>query len=415
MVERCRRWWHGRLAVEKWVIVLWVGAFVGIIVRLLVLSPGDRTLFPTYHDAGRHWAAGADLYPEQQVNPGYPLFRYSPAVAVSFAPFGLLPVKAGDICWRFVNTATLLGGLLWFARSVAPAALSRTQTAALFALMFPPALGHLSNGQCNALVIGLILIAFGAAADRRWNLSAGCMAVACLFKLYPIAAGLLLALLYPRRFGPRLLAALAVGLVLPFAFQSPNYVLRQYWLWANYAVHEDRSTWDLLGTNVDLQLLLRVWLAPVGVTTYRLIEVGAGLLFAAVCWAGLRAGRPERRLLTLALGLACVWMTVLGPATESPTYLILAPSVAWGVLSCWVQPAGLAVSALMVGSYLLFLSLQLTGWSGHLFNAFRTRGPQPVAGLIFLAALLIQEWTWRPGAGSSATPLTAREQNLRAA
>jgi hypothetical protein len=406
MVEQLRRWSNNQGTLERWVTGLWVTAFVIIIVRLLILSPTARTLFPTYYKAGLHWRDGTDLYPDHQVNEGYPLFRYSPTVGAAFVPFSLLPSKAGDICWRVVNLAALLGGLLCFVRRVVPTPLAATQTAMLFALMFPPAIGHLSNGQANALVIGLVLLAYGSAAGRRWNIAAACMTAACLLKVYPIAAAMLLALLYPRRFGPRLAIGLAVGAALPFLLQEPGYVLRQYQLWFNYAAHEDRSAWDLVGNNLDLQLLFRVYLTPIGVTTFRLIGMAAGLFFAVVCWAAVRAGRPERRVLTLALGLGCVWMTVLGPATESPTYLILAPSVAWGALSGWVQPTRRGVRPLMVMSYLLLLSLQAVGWSGTLFNTYRLYGPQPIAGLLFLSSLLIQEWPWRREIASPETVVT---------
>jgi glycosyl transferase family 87 len=395
MIEQGRCWWQERQALEKWVILLWACTIFGIIVRLLILSPTSRTLFPVFRQAGIQWTAGVNLYPEQQTNSNVALYRYSPTVAVLFVAYSPLPQKAGDVCWRLLNALMLVCGLLWFIRSVVPVFLSRAQAACYFALMLPPALGHLSNGQCNALVIGLILTAFGAAADRRWNISACCMAVSVLFKLYPIAAGLLLVLLHPWRFGPRFAIALAVGLAIPFALQSPDYVLRQYQLWFHYATQEDRSIWALDATNVDLQLLFRVWLEPINLPTYRLIEIVVGLLFAAICWTAARTARPQRRLLTLALGAACVWMTVLGPATESPTYFLLAPCVTWGVLSCSVQPTRPAVRALMVVSFLLFLSMQLLGWT-DLYYAARMCGLQPFGGLLYLTALLIEEWTWAP-------------------
>lgn len=396
MLNGCLRGYGDWGRLEKWVLAFWAVGLAAILIRLLLLPVGARTLFPVYHLAGRNWAAGADLYPERPQGPGYPLFRYSPSVALALAPLAALPEKAGDCGWRLLNAAALLGGLYGMARRVVPAALTRGQTAALLALLLPAGIGHLSNGQCNALVIGLVLMAFAAAAGHRWNLAAGCLAVASLFKLYPVAAGLLLAALYPRRFGPRFLVAVALGAALPFAFQTPDYVLRQYALWANYALAEDRSAWGLEGTNVDLHLLVRVWVGPMSLGAYRVVEVAAGVLFAAACLAAWRVGRPERRRLTLALGLACVWMTVFGPATESPTYLLLAPCVAWGVLSGWVEPTRPLVRGLMLTSYALFLSVQLVGWSGALFFAYRTLGPQPVAGLLYLVALLLQEWTWRP-------------------
>jgi hypothetical protein len=407
--------WGNLGLFERWVVVLWVAGLVGIGVRMLLMPPGARTLWPVYELAGRNWAAGADLYPRQPQGPGYPLFRYSPSVALLLAPPAALPGKWGDLCWRLLNAAALLGGLFALARAIVPATLTRRQTAALLALMLPAGIGHLSNGQCNALVIGLVLLAFAAAAARRWNLAAAALAVASLFKLYPVAAGLLLALLYPRRFGPRFLAALILGAALPFAFADPDYVLRQYDLWFRYALTEDRSGWVLDGTNVDFHLLYRVWLGPMSLTTYRAAEVAAGVAFAGLCLAARRSGRPERRRLTLALGLACVWMTVLGPATESPTYLLLAPCVAWGVLAGWAEPARPVVRLLMLASYALFLSVQVAGLSGTLFYAYRTLGPQPLAGLLYLVALLWHEWTWRPAAPALAPAVTAERASPQAA
>jgi len=401
MSNRWRQWWNDRTVPEKWVVALWLAAFLGIIVRLLILGPESRTLYPTYRTAGLHWTSGTDLYPHEQKDVTAALFRYSPTVAAAFAPISVLPSKAGDVVWRLANMTVLVLGLAWFLRALAPAGLSRQPAMLFFLLMFPPAVGHLSNGQCNALVIGLILISFAAVIEGRWNLAAGCMAVSCLFKLYPIAAGLLLLVVYPRRFGLRFLAALSIGLALPFALQSTDYVLRQYELWAQYALQEDRSMWKLSDTNVDLQLLFRVWLTPIGLATYRLIEIGVGMAFAAIVWTAQRSGRPERRVLILALGLACVWMTVFGPATESPTYLLLAPSIVWGVLSSWTPPARPAIRVMMASSYLLLLSLQLLGWNSALFQGYRMHGPQPIAGLIFLAVLLLDEWLSRPASAST--------------
>jgi hypothetical protein len=311
------------------------------------------------------------------------------------APLAALPTKLGDVFWRLINASLLLGGVLAAARALAPGHLTRRQLTALLVLMFPPALGHLSNGQSNALVIGLALLAVAAVVRGRWNLAASALAVSTLFKLYPISAGLLLSVVHPRRFGPRYLAALAVGLAVPFLCQHADYVLRQYGLWFHYMIQEDRSNWNASGLPVDLALLFRAWLTPIDLRTYRIIVVVAGLTFGAVCLLAVRSGRSERRTLTLVLGLACVWMTVFGPATESPTYLILAPSVAWGVITAWTEPVGgrrtvAVVRVLMTVSYGLLVSLQLAGWFGPLFHSYRVLGPQPIAGLLFLAGLLVQ-------------------------
>ena len=293
--------WRSLGRFEKWVALLWTLGLLGILVRVLILPPGARSLFPIYYHAGIHWATGADLYPETQAAPGDRLFRYTPTVALAMRAFAPLPEKAGDCCWRLLNMAALLGGIGCLAHGLAPVSLTRKQIAVLLALLLPAGISYLSNGQCNALVIGLVLIAFAAAAGQRWNLAAAALAIAVLFKLYPVAAGLLLGLLYPRRSCRALRWPCCWVRSLPFAFQTTDYVLRQYGLWARYMLAEDRSTWSLKDTNLDLQMLYRVWVGPMTLQTYHLVEVAAGAAFGFACLASRWAGRPERRQLTFAL------------------------------------------------------------------------------------------------------------------
>lgn len=384
--------------MERRVFTAWSIALVAIIVRLLLLPPGARTLFPTYHQAGIHWLAGVDLYPTAQTGVAAGLFRYSPTSAVLFTPFAFGSQTVGDIAWRILNTIVLASGLLCFVHSIVPELLTRRQKALFLALILPFAAIHLSNGQCNALVLGLILIAFASAAKSRWNLAAICLALSSVLKLYPIAAALLLAVIYPRKLTLRLLGMLGFAAALPFAFQRPEFVLRQYQLWLQYALHEDRSTWTLAGVNVDFQLLCRVWLQPITLTTYRIIATAAGLLFAGIVALSRIAGRPARRQLTLALGLSCVWMTVFGPATESPTYLFLTPSIVWAVIGLRIRPAGWLVTGLMYTSLILLMAPMLVASHARAFEWVRTLGSQPLAGLTFMVGLVLQEFQWRPEA-----------------
>src|SRR5262249_19778977 len=161
---------------------------------------------------------------------------------------------------------------LWWARATFcrdgnPGARRRWNEAhvgALFLLVLPLAIGNLNNGQSNVLVIGLIVTALAAVTDGRWHLASACVAAACLFKVFPIAVGLLLALLYPRRFAGRLVVALVLGAALPFLLQRPEYVAEQYAGWLRHMGGDDRQTWPVLTTYRDLRLLFRVWLTPLG-------------------------------------------------------------------------------------------------------------------------------------------------------
>src|SRR5207245_11703816 len=106
--------------------------------------------------------------------------------------------------------------------SVLSVCLTRSQQALLFLLAVPLSIGCLNNGQSNVLIIALLLGATAAIQMGRWNLAAGCLALAVLFKIYPIALGLLFSLLFPRKFGSRFFLALLLGLVLPFLLQNPE-------------------------------------------------------------------------------------------------------------------------------------------------------------------------------------------------
>src|SRR5207237_312863 len=117
----------------------------------------------------------------------------------------------------------LLGAFGWWCRSML-GPFTGSRASLLFLLMLPLAVGSLNNGQSNALVLGLLLTTVTGAATERWGLAASCTALATLFKLYPIALGLLMAATFPRRFAGRLVLALLVGLALPFALQQPHYV-----------------------------------------------------------------------------------------------------------------------------------------------------------------------------------------------
>jgi alpha-1,2-mannosyltransferase len=394
----------------RWAIVRWAVTLAAVGMCLPVRPAGHGSVFPIFRHAGTNWLDGADLYPETQQGPGYPLFRYSPAAAASFIPFAMLPERAGDLAWLAVNVAALLGGLALALRALPARRLTPGQTAAVFALLLPLAVGHLGDGQCNGLVIGLVLVGYTAAAGRRFTLTAVALAAATLLKLYPLAPALLLVALYPRRLGPRFALALAVGLGLPFVLADPGYVARQYALWARYFLAEDRSGWPAEFTNVDLQLVVRQWIGPMTTPEYRVLEALGGLLFFALTLAALRRLESTDRAALLALGLGCVWMTALGPATESPTFLLLAPITALTVVQAWARrPTDWVARVLATAAFVLLLSVQLTLWKQPLFDAYRTLGPQPVAGLLVSAALVWDAWV-----GAVARPAPAPPRRVPA-
>jgi hypothetical protein len=401
------------LRTLKGALLLWALALAIICVRSMV-SSRSHSLYPIFANAARNWMAQSDLY---TVGPGpeggLDCYRYSPLVAAALTPFSLLPDALGGILWRLLNAGALVAALAWWSRTALPQPLNAAQRGSLFLLVLPFAIGSLNNGQANPLVLALVLAAVTGAWQERWNLASVCLAGACLLKIYPIAIGLLLLVLYPRALAGRLILALAAGLVLPFLLQEPAYVANQYGCWVEAVRNDDRSSFAPALGYKDLQLLSRVWLTPLSNRAYQAIEILAGVGMALLCWRRARdlsfralsagSGDPRRAvdarrvLLTFLLGLGCCWMTLFGPATESCTYILVGPVLAWSVLEARLNDRPLWLRTLFGVSYGLLLTASMSCWFPG-GRALRALGIQPLAALLLLVGLLTNPATnWWKG------------------
>jgi hypothetical protein len=387
-------------------IVLWSFTFAGVCGRALVVKPGRNSVYPVFTHAAENWLHGQPLYVRGQSDE----FRYSPVIAAFFVPFDLLPMRVGEFLWRSLNFTLFLGGLLYCCRVGLPRATSATEQACLFLLVLPLSVGSLNNAQSNPLVIGLLLIAVAAVMRDRWMLAAIAVTVSTLFKLYPISVGMLLVLLYPRRFTWRLVVWLAIGALLPFVLQRSGYVIEQYKTWAHYLVTEDRQRGPIADWYRDFRAVWRVYVAPMRASTYAVVETGTAAMIAGVALLGHLRRWPRDLLLAFVLMLACCWMTALGPATESATYIILAPAAVWALFIATASPwrVGYAV----VFGLLVASSCAL--WFGDKGRFFRDRlQPFPVAGVILFVILVFDALRRRPAATSQNTSPSAPQTTDR--
>jgi hypothetical protein len=398
------------MSSSKWLrlaVTLWAVGLLVVSVRI-VMKPRSHSVYPIFVEAGRDWLAGNDLY--EHPHHGIDQFRYSPLVAASFAPLSLLSDRVGNLLWRWLNAAVLLGAMAWWVRTClrrlnggAGEAWSTDAVGLVFALTMPMALGSLNNGQSNALIAGLMLAAVAGCRGGYWNLASMAIAVACLFKVYPIAVGLLLAVVYPRRLPWRLAVALALGAALPFLLQRPEYVAHQYGAWFRHMTGDDRQTWPLEATYRDLRLLFRLCLTPLSANAYRLIQLVAAAIIALICAVKsgnlLQGRREEQRpangdmqecdALLFLFALASCWMTVLGSATESCTYILLGPALAVVVVQAWLEGRPRWERTILAVSYGLLLIAQLSSWFPF-GTQFHSYGPQPAGGLLFFIYLLVR-------------------------
>jgi hypothetical protein len=331
-----------------------------------------------FERAAQNWQAGAGLY--GSVAKDLDVYRYSPLVAGLLVPLSWLPTGPASIIWVLINAGVFLGTLYWWLHVVSDSR-NRVTYAILTLAVLPLAIHSLHNGQSNALVIGLVLAGVAGVARERWNLAAAAMALATLLKIYPLAVGLILAALYPRRFGARLAIALGLGLLLPFLLQQPGYVFGQYAEWLAYLRRDDRAQVPVVLWMRDFRLLCRAWLGTPSPFAYLLIQGFAALTVGGLCLAAARRCWPKWELFTLVTGLGCSWMTLFGPATESCTYIVLAPSLGLALVAARSGDP-LWKRGLLVGIFALLLGGYACRWFS-LTKPLSDLGIQPLGALLF--------------------------------
>ena len=393
-----------------WIVAgLWVAVLLAVSVRV-GLKPERQSVYTVdYATAGHQWLHGQEVY---RLNRH---FVYSPLTAAAFVPFSLLPEGLGNIVWRWCSVGALLlvvaawlrGGL---AGPDAHGPPGTTATATVFLLMLPLCVGNMNNGQINPLVF--VLVAGGVLGVRwgRWNLAALLLAAAAFVKIYPLAIGMLLALLYPRRLLGRLVLALLGLFVLSLLLQRPAYAWGEYGQWFGVLGGDNRLETDIYATWRDFGFLLRASGVPLSDRAYRLMEAAAGGALALFLWTGQRwQGWDRERLLVGVLYLGCAWMLLFGPATESATYVLLALPLCAALVAAWTsgglpgQPRGSnALRIALTTAYALMVVTDAFGsWFHNRAHHLYTRAQQPVAALIFAGALVW--WLWARGSAASKT------------
>ena len=376
---------------------LWCLVVVAVCVRVGISPHRQSSYANDYAPAGWHWLHGQEVYSQQRQ------FVYSPLAAAAFVPFAALSGRLGGILWR-VGSVLAFAGLAtaWLRRNLsglgevaAPLPGSPVLPTA-FLLLLPLAVGNVNLGQINLLVLVLTTGGVLAVHGRRWNVAALLLAAAGFIKIYPLAIGLLLVLLYPRPLSWRLVLAVAALFLLSLGLQRPAYVWHEYQRWFAVLGNDDRLDIDLYASWRDFGFLCRACGLPLSDRAYRLLEVSAGGLLALFLWLGKqRWGWTEARLLGGTFSLGCAWMLLFGPATEHATYVVLSLPVCAALVAAWRLPRAAGQSravglpGVFVVSYaLLLLSEVMSAWFHASTHHLYIRAVQPVAALLFTAGMV---------------------------
>ena len=365
-------------------MALWAIMLIASLVRLWI-SPEKHSVFPNFSEAASRWVHGKDLYTAR----GNYDFRYSPLVAIGFTP--LLPFgnRVGGMVWCVFCTTLLVAALNQWLKKGAPQPTSGQERGAVFLLVLPLAIGNIASNQSNAPVLAMLLIAMTALQTESFTTACVAIVVAFLFKLYPLSLGLILLLIYPRKLSGRLLLLVLAGLLLPYLFQRTAYVNFTYREWGHYLTVEDRSKLGIGRAYRDFQFLLHDLSIVITQRTYRMIELMVAAIFGVFCLMARSKHGSSARLHFFVFALALCWMTVFGPATESMTYLLVAPVVCYLLVKGWACPSS-RTKYLYLLSYLLMLYPPFSGlFPGHsIFRSAHLKSILPVAVLLLLAGIL---------------------------
>jgi hypothetical protein len=368
---------------------------LGVTIRGIVASH-QNSVFIVFRDAGRAWVAAQPLY--SQVGK----YLYSPLAAAFFAPFALLPDWAGSALWRLLTGLTYLVAVFACYRRFDSSSSSSSSSSSVWVvlglfLLLPLSIGNLNNGQASPFIIALLVFGCMAALDGRWTLAAGCISFAAFFKIYPLAIGLLLAVIEPRKLSWRLGLGLLIFGALSLVLQRPPYVVEQYRDWWLSLGADQRRVSTELGSWRDVWLLLRILHLPLTVAGYAGLQAGAALAAAIFCWWRSRTW-DRSAVVWSAFTVGCLWITLFGPSTELATYVFIAPSVALACVGViWPMIQGRHprhwFQFLPIAAYtLLLLAEALNAWVPVIRQNTYLHAIQPVAALLFLGFVV----GWKP-------------------
>ncbi len=305
-------------------LALWLISLSVISVRVAI-NPIKRTVTPTYHQASRDWTERKTLYE------GTSGMHYLPPFVALYAPFEWMPLRLSEVVWRWLGTAMIAGGLWRICRFCSPSAEGLERDFFFVtALSFPLCLPAISNGQANATMAGLFLLATACCLERRTWLTALCLGLTVAVKPLGVAAIGLAVAVFPSVLAPSIVATIGV-LLLPYATAPASYVTGQYQAaWANLrecaVISENRFA--------DLNGIIRAFGTELNGTPGLALRAVAGLTMFVLCvvWVR-RQSEPGRSLAWY--GFSALYLMLFNPMTEANSYVILAPGFALASVLAW--------------------------------------------------------------------------------
>ena len=366
---------------RRWTVglaVVWVLAVVIVSIQGAAHHTNNLATFRTAWD---NLVAGRDLYGLNPTHQDY--YKYSPTFALLFAPLAIVPFGLSMLLWNALNA----GILYWSFGRVLP----NDQAFVARCIVLLDTIGSMQNAQSNALVAGLMILAFADLERRRELLGALAIALATLIKLFPIIAGAF-AIFRPWRLTRFVGWSIVVAIVLvaaPLVVLSPAQLAEQYRSWQQlraadavtrgYSMMEQFHLWfGVEWSNAPVQMAgALVLLAPLirysywGIARFRVLFLASVLMF-------------------------CV---LFNHKAESPTFVIALAGIGiWFAIAARTRGNWFLLAIVIVGTVLSASDAMPELLQQKLFQPYRLK-ILPVFAVWIVTQL--EMWRMRPGASVS--------------
>ena len=357
--------------------ILW-GMMFALVAAEVIRHPDISNECLVYAPATSNWWAGQNLYDTTTID-GY---LYLPQAAILYTPFAILGHPVGDLIWRFIGLTLFCHGLWRISKLLCPDHLLRIFALATFVALLPT-WNALRNAQANLPIAAFMLHATADLIQKRWWPATLWLVLGFGLKPIILVMILLAGALY-RPMSWRLILALVILALAPFATQEFHYVVtqyRQFQIKTTMSAQPDRQF-------SDLRSLIWVLGWKIPMTLYFWMQLIAAAATLAFSWIALRRWtEPAASLFVLAL-TAC-YLMLFNPRTEGNSYVILTPMIALPAALLFLDGRRKTAAWTLVA-----ISIWLTGnlWAYDLTLHWM----KPIAGILF-TILVIRELLRKTG------------------
>lgn len=300
-----------------WLWLLFGVAAIAMTARNLFLPSADAyTHYNNYiifKQSFFHWYHGQNLYVQYPAEQ-YDLFKYSPAFAMAFGILAWMPDWLGLGLWNLLNVWVLV-----YAISKLPL-ITKKQQLIFGLLLLQETITATINSQSNALIAGLLILAWMALENDRWWKAAIFIGITVFIKLFGILFFALF-LFYPKWWKGIIPAITVIGVLLlvPVIAGGWDILMMQYRGYLDLLSHDH-------GTYIKYSVMgwLQSWF---GLQPAKNTIVLAGLVAQALITLAMFIRKQSTETKALYAASWMIWMVIFNHMAESATFVIAVTGV----------------------------------------------------------------------------------------